>query len=79
MLDRDIQAVLAQYRPALIRGFAQFVFSQGPKAVVPLEHNGKKLPAAIAGLSWQRVGRLLYGDDFTTAFKAVVEQSKETT
>lgn len=77
MLDVKLAMITASYRPAMARGFAEFVLKQGHGATVPAEIDGKKV--RFAGKTWQWVGRELYGQDFKDAFTELVAARKATT
>lgn len=75
-LDARIALIYAANRPLLARGFALFVFRQGHGARVPDTIDGKKV--SRAGMTWQALGRELYGDDFVKELKALAAAKAKT-
>lgn len=73
-LDARIALVYATNRPLLAKSFAVFVYRQGSGAKVPMEIDGKKVRKG--GMTWQALGRELYGQDFVAALKALVDADK---
>lgn len=65
--EQQLEATIKAYiqdRKQFVRGFARFVIEKGHGAVSPRKNEKGKL------MSWQGVGRLLYGADlFNTVFR----------
>lgn len=76
--SQELAAIVALHyatqRPALARGFAEFVLKQGYGAKIPELDNGRKV--RFAGRTWQWLGKEIYGEDFVTALKELIEERK---
>ena len=71
-LEAAVALHYATLRPALAKGFAQFVFRHGAGATIPVIDNGRKVKHG--GQTWQWLGREIYGQDFTDALKALIAE-----